>query len=732
MNQGPRRLPRLIALRTHDPPAGGADTDLLARWVVHRDEVAFELIVRRHAPTVLAACRRVLADANDADDAFQAVFLVLARKAASVARGEVLGAWLHRVACRAALRVRAERAKRLELQRPGDIEYLPAPPATDPAWSELLRVLDEEIERLPARHRVAFVLCGLEGKTCEEAGRLLGCPAGTVSSRLARARQRLRDRLTRRGFAPAGLLVAALTGDALAATVPTVLVESIVRAAPSMLVARASGVSPDRPTAIAQGVVRAMFVQKLRFVPALIVVGLPMAAGAVFAGSGRVGDAEPPRPEPKGAGEKEPPAQKQPGALVVRFKVVQPQPGGVNLIQRHDSIAEAGRHVHLLPAATGLIKRVEVDIGDPVKAGQLLAQIDARGTGPSTCARAAIVGVEQADGLLKEAEARVAIAKAEVGAAKGTVKLREVEAIGAKAPLEFQKKNVEIMNRAFKNGTGSESALAEAEGQYRAGQAHADAAALGVENARGELMVKEAKLVQAEAERPDDGEGQYRVHAKVGLEKASWRLQPDRDRRTPVRRGRGGARLHCQPGDFVRPGERADPTPLFTVLRADVLRLVVWIPEGFIGRVEPGQAVEVAFGFSSQVVGKVARVGVAVEQPLQVVRVEIDVPNPKGTSGRGRRRRWRSNSGKVQAGTLRVPAEAVVAGEEKEGGTYLAVYVYKDGKARLTRVQLGFGDEKEIEVVSGLTPKDLVVADPKDLAPKPEVPIEVEKPAQPK
>src|SRR5438874_13377696 len=106
VNNG-RRFPYLPTLQTPGVP----DADLLARWVAHRDEAAFELLVRRHAPAVLAACRRLLADRNDADDAFQAAFLVLARKAASVARGEVLAAWLHRVACRAASRLRADRTR---------------------------------------------------------------------------------------------------------------------------------------------------------------------------------------------------------------------------------------------------------------------------------------------------------------------------------------------------------------------------------------------------------------------------------------------------------------------------------------------------------------------------------------------------------------------------------------------------------------------------------------------
>src|SRR5262249_15386025 len=167
MSRG-RRLPQLPR-HPAGPPAAASDAQLLGRWTAGRDETAFELLVRRHGPMVLAVCRRVLADPNDADDAFQATFLVLARKAGSVARGEVLAAWLHRVAGRAASRVRADRLRRSGREE-GGVEMLPGPPEADPAWAELARVLDEEVARLPARHRAAFVLCCLEGKTGEEAG----------------------------------------------------------------------------------------------------------------------------------------------------------------------------------------------------------------------------------------------------------------------------------------------------------------------------------------------------------------------------------------------------------------------------------------------------------------------------------------------------------------------------------------------------------------------------------
>ncbi|HEY3787664.1 MAG TPA: sigma-70 family RNA polymerase sigma factor, partial [Urbifossiella sp.] len=196
--------------------ARSSDGELLARFLEWRDEEAFELLLRRHAAMVLGTCRRILADPNDADDAFQAVFLVLARKAGSIAQAEVISAWLHRVAIRTALKMRASFCSHNLGRQAVDVEQIAAPDSAPLERNEFHRVLDEEIERLPARHRMAFVLCCLEGKTGEEAGRLLGCPPGTVSSRLTRARERLRERLGRRGFAPA-FLAAALAADTLAA-----------------------------------------------------------------------------------------------------------------------------------------------------------------------------------------------------------------------------------------------------------------------------------------------------------------------------------------------------------------------------------------------------------------------------------------------------------------------------------------------------------------------------------
>ena len=182
--------------------AGVSDAELLHRFAESRDEAAFELLVWRHGGLVLGVCRRTLGRSADADDAFQAAFLALARKAGSVRRGESLPGWLHRVALRAALRLRtiANRRARVESHHlPEDAVACPALLPDDTA-----AILDEEIGQLPDKLRVAFVLCHMLGRTHEEAAEQLGCPRGTVLSRVARARERLQARLTRRGWvAPA-------------------------------------------------------------------------------------------------------------------------------------------------------------------------------------------------------------------------------------------------------------------------------------------------------------------------------------------------------------------------------------------------------------------------------------------------------------------------------------------------------------------------------------------------
>ena len=180
---------------------GLTDGQLLERFATRRDEgseLAFAALVERHGPMVLRACRGILRDDHEAMDAFQATFFVLARKGGSLWVRDSLGPWLHRVACHAAGRAKSTAARRRATEKKAVEMAEPRNVGED--REELASVIHEEVDRLPERYRSAIVLCDLEGRTCEEAARHLGCPVGTVGSRLARGRQRLRDRLSRRGL----------------------------------------------------------------------------------------------------------------------------------------------------------------------------------------------------------------------------------------------------------------------------------------------------------------------------------------------------------------------------------------------------------------------------------------------------------------------------------------------------------------------------------------------------
>jgi RNA polymerase sigma factor (sigma-70 family) len=219
-------------LRRRLRPQGGglADAELLRRWLGQHDEAAFEVLLWRHGPMALGVCRRVLRHAQDVEDAFQATFLTLVRKAATIDRQEAVAGWLYRVAHRVALRAR-ERAARRTPAQPWDEQLAPVEPETDLPWRDLRPLLDDEVQRLPAKYRAAFVLCHVQGKTNGEAARELGCPPGTIASRLAWARQRLRSRLTRHGLTlSAGLLSTVLASAPAEGAVPPALVDATLEA----------------------------------------------------------------------------------------------------------------------------------------------------------------------------------------------------------------------------------------------------------------------------------------------------------------------------------------------------------------------------------------------------------------------------------------------------------------------------------------------------------------------
>jgi RNA polymerase sigma factor (sigma-70 family) len=265
------------------------DADLLLRWVHHRDEDAFAALVARHGPMVLALCRRILDNAHDAEDAFQAAFLVLARKAGSLRHPEALAGWLHGVATRLAHKARAAASRRGAHARP--LASDPADSRPDPlelvSVREMLVLIDREIGSLREVYRLPLVLCDLEGRTQQEAAEMLGWSVGSLRGRLLRGRARLRARLTRRGLTlPAGILlplVPATLAASLQAANPTPaaqLVTTVTRAAVRFSTHPGTGDVTGPAVELAREGLRVMMRGKLAVVAAMVTMS------AVFAGAG--------------------------------------------------------------------------------------------------------------------------------------------------------------------------------------------------------------------------------------------------------------------------------------------------------------------------------------------------------------------------------------------------------------------------------------------------------------
>jgi RNA polymerase sigma factor (sigma-70 family) len=277
---------------------GLTDRQLLERFRARDGEIAelaFAALVDRHGPMILRVCRRTLRDEHDAQDAFQATFLVLVRRAGSLRAQESLGGWLHGVACRVAACARAATARRRAHERKAAETAMDTARRNGSGWDDLGTVLHEEIGRLPAVYRAAVVLCDLEGLTQEQAAQRLGCRSGTVRSRLARGRGRLQARLTRRGLAPAaGGLAALLTTEAATAEVPAVLASETVSAA-TLVAAGQTIAGAVTATALTGTVIRTMFMTKLKILAAgLLLIGAGAGGTVVMAlqqESGRTGQA---------------------------------------------------------------------------------------------------------------------------------------------------------------------------------------------------------------------------------------------------------------------------------------------------------------------------------------------------------------------------------------------------------------------------------------------------------
>ncbi len=349
---------RISAIFDGGTTLGLGSAELLGRFAATGDEAAFSAIVAHHGPMVLATCRRILPNGADADDAFQATFLIFARQARSIAHSDRLAPWLHSVARRVAVRAKSLAARRKAVEGQGDVSGVAATPPPDDA-RELRAVLDEELARLPEKYRVPLVLCYLEGLTHDEAAGQLDWPVGTVRSRMAQARDRLRTRLARRGFAPESVAIL------FPSTLPMAAVSRALQVATLRLVITgASGKATTSVAAalLAQGVLTTMFLTKVQTLAiATLAVTATLAAGT----AGVVAQQQPeptanptpnsaPTPNSTGSTEEGQPSSVDP---------TQPTRGSVDLAKELDA---AKARIKALEAELAALKAPRPSAGDLV------------------------------------------------------------------------------------------------------------------------------------------------------------------------------------------------------------------------------------------------------------------------------------------------------------------------------------------------------------------------------
>jgi RNA polymerase sigma factor (sigma-70 family) len=265
--------------------AGLTDAQLLEDYLGHRNEAALAALVQRHGPMVWGVCRRLLRNSHDAEDSFQATFLVLVRKAGSIGSRDLLANWLYRVAYQTAVNARASAARRRSREK--HLTEVPEPECVpQDHWHELQPLLDRELSRLPDKYRAPIVLCDLEGKTRKEAARQLGCPEGTVAGRLARARAMLAKRLARHGVVLSGVPLAAVLSQSVAvASLPLRVVTATIQAATRLAAGQAAaGMISTKVAMLMKGVLKAMFLNKLKG----MMVVLALVVAVLIGGSGQL------------------------------------------------------------------------------------------------------------------------------------------------------------------------------------------------------------------------------------------------------------------------------------------------------------------------------------------------------------------------------------------------------------------------------------------------------------
>ena len=610
------------------------DGQLLQRYLNRSDQAAFAILVRRHGPMVLGVCRRILGNFADAEDAFQAVFLVLARKSQALASHSAVGAWLHGVARHTALKARAAAAIR------GAKEQAAARPLTEcqEAQNDWLPRLDAELSRLPRKYRAVIVACDLEGKTRQQAARQLSLPEGTVASRLARGRALLAKRLLRGAQVVSATLV---TGSAAKAALPAELVHSTIQAAALVAAGNrtAEGVLSAAALTLAKGVMRTMFWNKVRIAGVLLVIAVVIAgvggrAVRMLAAQEKL---TPQAGEKAGQAKVEQvkdnktveEAERQP----VAPKAEAPPAGAANNGEQKTTIHIIEQPGHVVPfeqvdvyaRITGYVGQVSVDIGDHVKKGQLLAKLEVPELEQQLNLKKAMV--RQAEGAVAQAKGASLVAAAAI--VRTRAQLEEAKAALLKCHAEIERWQTELSRAQKLRGQGvfdkqtedeianqfnsvkaaeqlAKAKVAEAEAVQNEAVAHRDKGDADIETARAALQVAQADASQTTA-----------------LLQFSQLIAPFDG--VVIRR-------NVNTGTLAGPSPIGKSEPLFTLARIDRMRIVVQVPE--LDAVHVASGMKAALSFRAiqgkEFTASVTRTAGALDPASRTLRVEIDLANPEG------------------------------------------------------------------------------------------------------
>ncbi len=740
------------------------DGQLLERFATGRGEAAeraFALLVERHGPRVLRVCRGVLDDPNDAQDAFQATFLVLLRKSRGLWVRDSLGPWLHQVALRTASCARSVAARRRRHERrAAELAASEAAQGETAKSRDWEWILHQEIDRLPERYRVAVVLCDLEGQTHSQVARNLGWPVGTVKSRLARARERLRARLIRRGLAPAVGLAAFFTTASIRAAVPAALVRSTIALATTLT---AAGTVPATVAALAKGALKTMLLAKFRAL-AFTLLAITAATGAGMVAWGD-GPASPKSPENPAAAQ----SPKSSTARAVDVPVFEATTGKLTFDVVERGRLEATRDPSLVNEVEGRTTILSIlPEGTRVKKGDLVCELD------SAPLKDRVVGQEEA--VLRARadylDAQLAHSVAEASRNEYTKGIYVQDEFAFEGKIAAAQSAIEEAEDRAQRARRAREQIEDIRADRRLDPADilAELEILDrLDTAERAILLGKKSLEQAKVKRKTYRDFTHKrrvreleraeIHTKFdeSFKKQAFELEESKLKKllsqidkTKLYAPNEGMIVYANdpshPGDSNRPSieEGAvvrERQPILSVVNIRApMQVNAWVRETWVDQIQYKQPVHIRVdAFPTTVFSGVVTEVAPVPSSTIFARQNKKVYPTRIRFEEGNRALRPGMSAEVQIhvaerdNVVRVPIRAIVGYHRKDQTAQVAVKT-REGGFEWRVVNLGLANEEMIEVREGLREGDLVAADPTSLMSEEQRRArsgELEKPAEP-